>query len=113
MKRSEKVALAAAALVALGVGSCRVLLPERFAVNAPIGSMLFGLTRDLPPQPELQRRLTLPEGFSISVYADAIPATARAIRFTRAGDLLVSTPRSGKVVSLSGFFLSNTARAIV
>ena len=35
----KKVALAAAVLVALGVGSCRVLLPERFAVNAPVASM--------------------------------------------------------------------------
>ena len=90
--------IAAAIVAAIGMGSCRMLLPERFAVNAPIAAMLFGLTGDLPSPVELHDRLTLPDGFSISVYADSIPATARGIRFTSAGDLLVSTPRSGGIV---------------
>ncbi len=96
----KRVSIAVAVVVAVGLGSCRLLLPERFAVNAPIGSMLFGFTSELPPESQLQGRLRLPEGFSISVYADGIPPTARAIRVTSAGDLLVSTPRSGGIVLL-------------
>ena len=96
----NRVSIGVAVLVVLGVGSCRLLLPERFAVNAPIASMLFGLTSELPPEAQIRGRLRLPEGFSISVYADGIPPTARAIRFTSAGDLLVSTPRSGGIVLL-------------
>jgi glucose/arabinose dehydrogenase len=94
----KKGVIAAVVVAILGIGSCRVLLPERFAVNAPMTAMLFGLTAKLPPPVELRERLTVPDGFSISVYADSIPATARALRFTSSGDLLVSTPRSGGIV---------------
>ena len=90
------VAMAFAALVL----SCQYLLPERFAVNAPIGRMLFGWAAEMPAAAEIRDRLHVPPGFSIGVYAEGIQASARFLRFTEAGDLLVSTPRSGGVLLL-------------
>ena len=78
------VALALAALAL----SCKYLLPERFAVNAPIGGMLFGWASETPAAAEIRDRLQVPPGFSISVYAEGIQANARFLRFTQAGDLL-------------------------
>jgi glucose/arabinose dehydrogenase len=76
------------------------LLPERFAVNAPISQMLFGTGGETPAGSELDR-MRVPEGFSIGVWAEDIQPTARFLRFTEAGDLLVTTPRSGAVVLLA------------
>jgi glucose/arabinose dehydrogenase len=87
----------ASALVIGGV-SCG-LLPERFAVNAPISHMLFGRGGETPGDGELVR-MKVPDGFSIGVWAEGIQPTARFLRFSEAGDLLVSTPRSGAVVLL-------------
>jgi glucose/arabinose dehydrogenase len=75
------------------------VLPERFAVNAPIAQMLFGGAGETP-EPDDVERMQVPPGFAIGVYAEGIPATARFLRFSDAGDLLVSTPRSGAVVLL-------------
>ncbi|RIL05458.1 MAG: oxidoreductase [Proteobacteria bacterium] len=85
---------AAATLAACGLGA--KLLPERFAVNAPLAQLLFGRGVEVAPEDELQRILRVRDGFSIGVYADGLP-NARFLRFTDAGDLLVSTPRSGRV----------------
>jgi hypothetical protein len=83
----------------LALGCCRIgmrLLPERFAVNAPIGQLLLGRGIDAASEPELRQALVVPDGFVVSLYAAGIP-NARMLRFTQAGDLLVSTPRSGRV----------------
>jgi len=75
------------------------LLPERFAFNAPMAHLLWGRGID-PPAPETIRgRLRAPEGMAVALYADDLPF-ARMLRFTSAGDLLVSLPRSGKIVLL-------------
>lgn len=84
------------------VAGCRLLLahlPERYAVNAPLGHMLFGRGSDPPPAAELRERLRVPNGFAITLYAQGIP-NARFLRFTPGGDLLVSSPRSGQVLLL-------------
>ena len=44
-----------------------------------------------------QQRYSLPDGFSLEVYADDIPR-ARFLRFTAGGDLLVSRPHSGDIM---------------
>jgi len=75
-------------------GAC-ALLPERFAVNAPLGHLLFGRGIDPPPVEALQSRVRLPPGFSIDVYARNLPA--RFLRFGSRGDLLVSAPADGAV----------------
>jgi glucose/arabinose dehydrogenase len=85
-------------LAVLGAGACS-LLPERFAVNAPVRQLLFGSTVDAAPIDSLQRRISLPDGYSIGVFARGI--RARMLLFTEAGDLLVSAPRDGQVWLLS------------
>ncbi len=92
-----RLAAALLLLVALAVGACQWLLPERFAVNAPIRQLLFGSGRDAPPASAVSELFSVPDGFAIELWADGIP-NARFLRFTPAGDLLVSTPRSGGVV---------------
>ena len=95
----RRIAIGLAVVAAFAV-SCRYLLPERFAVNAPIGQMLFGFAGEAPEASQIQERMRVPPGFSIGVYAEGIQPTARFLRFTEAGDLLVTTPRSGGVVLL-------------
>ena len=88
-------ALAVAALVVIAaIGACRAFLPERFAVNAPLVGTLLGAAP--PAKSELERRLKLPNGFAVALFADGI-SNARFLRFTPAGDLLVSSPREGTV----------------
>ncbi len=96
----KRIAIGTAVVFGILVLSCQYLLPERFAVNAPIGQMLFGWGGGLPEEGELRDRMRVPPGFSIGIYAEGIPATARFLRFTDTGDLLVSTPRSSGVVLL-------------
>jgi glucose/arabinose dehydrogenase len=84
---------------ALFPGACR-LLPERYAVNVPAGNGLFGRSYGAPPESVFGSRIRVPEGLSIGVYAEGLP-WARVLRFTPAGDLLVSLPRSGRVMLLS------------
>ena len=76
--------------------ACQWLLPERFAVNAPIAHLLFQRGVDAPPAATVAERLRVPEGFSIGQFATGLP-NARFLRPTAAGDLLVSMPRTGSV----------------
>lgn len=70
-----------------------VVVTRWFVVNLPIAS------HGSPDVQILSERLRLPEGFRLSVYASDLP-NARSLRFTEAGDLLVSLPRSGRIVLL-------------
>lgn len=85
-------------LTAVGIVGCG-LLPERFAVNAPIANLLFGSLGDTPEAEDLER-MRVPEGFSIGLFAQGLPPTPRFLRFTETGDLLVSAPRTGAVLLL-------------
>jgi len=91
--------LTAAALTALGVGACQMFWPERLAVNTPIRQMLFGRGIEAPPDAILAERLHVPDGFSVGRFAVDVP-NARFLRFTPAGDLLVSQPRRGTILLL-------------
>jgi glucose/arabinose dehydrogenase len=82
-----------------GAGACHYLLPERFAVNAPLGALLFGRGVDPPAPSALQARIRLPRGFSIGIWADGLSG-ARFLRVTPAGDLLLSRSRAGEIVLL-------------
>jgi len=86
-----------AILIVVAFFACRLFLPERFAVNAPIRGMLMGAKP--PEQTAFEKRMKLPPGFEINVFADGI-SNARFLRFTPAGDLLVSSPREGTVFLL-------------
>jgi glucose/arabinose dehydrogenase len=92
-----RVVIAVAACIVAAVFACSKLWPERLAVNAPLVGMFMGA--EPPPQSELEKRLKLPDGFSVGLFADGL-RNARFMRFTSAGDLLVSSPREGKVFLL-------------
>ncbi len=80
-----------------GFAACQ-LLPDGYAVNAPIMNTLFGSTAEPPADAVVEQRIRAAAGFGVEVYA-AVPQ-ARFLRPTPAGDLLVSVPRQGKVVRL-------------
>jgi glucose/arabinose dehydrogenase len=92
-----RVALGGLAVLALSFGACRLLLPERYAVNAPLGHLLFGRGADPPAPDAVGDLLSAPDGFVVELWLAGIP-NARLLRFTAAGDLLVSTPRSGRIL---------------
>jgi glucose/arabinose dehydrogenase len=88
------VAVTIGVLAAAAVGAY-ALLPERYAVNAPLGQLLLG--RGQPAREEAVRsRIHVPEGFEFGIWADGLPG-ARFLRFTETGDLLLSQPRQGRV----------------
>jgi glucose/arabinose dehydrogenase len=79
-----------------GAGACYVLLPERFAVNGPIDQLLLGRGIEPPAASSLDARFRTPTGTRLTQFAVDLP-NARFLRFTRAGGLLVSQPREGRV----------------
>jgi glucose/arabinose dehydrogenase len=94
-----RIMLGGVVVAGFSCAACAWLLPERYAVNAPLAHMLFG-KGSKPPKPELfGSRIRVPDGFSIALYAQ-VPS-ARFLLATPAGDLLVSVPRQGRVVRLA------------
>jgi glucose/arabinose dehydrogenase len=79
--------------VLLGCAGYTWYFPHGLTINFP------GFRGDPLPESELSKRVRLPAGFSITTYAGGI-RNARMLRFTLAGDLLVSSPRTGKVILL-------------
>jgi len=92
-----RIVLGTLVVAALAIGACRLLLPERFAVNAPLGQLLLGRGGEPPPAAAVGDLLSVPAGFAVELWASGLP-NARSLRFTSAGDLLVSAPRSGRVL---------------
>lgn len=75
------------------VGACAIafgVLRSRVTVNTPLP--IDALKPDKLETSALRERIELPEGFAIDYYVRELPS-ARALRFTPAGDLLVSTDR--------------------
>ncbi len=80
-------------------------LPAYLYVTGAIGTssiamalnVMMGKGVDTPSESLLNQRFKLPEGFSLSLYAGDLPK-ARFIRFTEAGDLLVTRPYAGDVL---------------
>jgi len=91
----RKLAVALCVALALGVGACLVL-PERWAVNAPLMQLLFGQGVDAPEASVLAARIRTAPGFDLSLFAEGLP-NARFLRVTPSGDLLVSRPRHGSI----------------
>ena len=90
----------AALLATLGaLFACRTILPERYAVNAPLRNLIWGGGIDAAPPETFGRRIHAAEGFAVTLYAHDLDG-ARFLRFTPTGDLLVSQPRSGKITLL-------------
>ena len=99
MRRSVKVLAGTTAVAALGVGASVALWPDRFVVNAPVRHLLFGRGIEAPPEDAVLARLRGPAGARLRRFAEGLPGV-RFLRFTAAGDLLASQPRSGRVVRL-------------
>jgi glucose/arabinose dehydrogenase len=96
--KKKRLLVVAAALVGVA-GACRYLMPEKYAVNAPLGHMLFGRGTSAPDASAVAERLRAPDGFRVSLWASGLP-NARMLRFTPAGDLLVSQPHKGRIALL-------------
>ncbi len=93
MRRPFKflAALALLLMIVLGLARCGYIrLPGGLTVNFP------GFSGAPLPEPELRQRVTVPQGFSINTYARGIE-NARLMKVTPAGDVLVSSPRTGTV----------------
>jgi glucose/arabinose dehydrogenase len=88
---------AVALLAGVSVAAFWLLLPERFAVNAPIRHLLWGTPGEAPSN-EAVARLRAAAGLAVGIYARV--DNARWLRPTPAGDLLVSVPREGRIVLL-------------
>ena len=84
-------------LVAAGLMACSLLLPERYAVNAPMIHMMSGwFGADAPEQDLFGARIRVPAGFEVGVFATEVPGV-RFLRPLPGGGLLATTPRAGKV----------------
>lgn len=103
MKRTLKilifVAVAGIAALAIAVATRSYWLPERFAINVPLGSIV-GTAPDLP-RSGVVPSLRLPAGFTLTEFATGL-ANARFLRVTDEGDVVVSQPREGRVTLLAG-----------
>jgi len=73
----------------------KLLWPERYVVNTPLRQALLGKGIE-PLAQEVLGRLRAPDGLAITRYASGLE-NARFLRFSAAGDLLVSQPRLGLV----------------
>jgi glucose/arabinose dehydrogenase len=104
-------------LVAAGLMACSLLLPERYAVNAPMIHMMSGwFGADAPDQDMFGARIRVPAGFAIGVFATEVPGV-RFLRPLPGGGLLATTPRAGKVWLLApdrdGDGRSDSARVLL
>jgi glucose/arabinose dehydrogenase len=99
VKRAMKVVVGGTLMAAAAAGIGLLLLPDRFAVNAPLPSLLSGLGVAAATPDAALARLVAPEGWRVGLFAADLP-NARFLRFTPGGDLLVSRPRAGRVVLL-------------
>lgn len=70
-----------------------------FGFNAPLLPMLLGYSRGAPSPQDVRQHLELIPGYSLGTFADGLGAV-RFLRVTRAGDLLASQSRAGKVILL-------------
>ena len=89
----------AAIVLALSIGAGTLachLLPERFAVNAPLLHLVWRVP-GAPPDAAAVAGLSAP-GLVVGIYAE-VPS-ARWLRLTPHQDLLVSVPREGRVALL-------------
>jgi glucose/arabinose dehydrogenase len=84
---------------ALAFGACRWVLPERFAVNAPLLSTIFGGGIDAPAAGSVAALFETPPGLGVGLYASGL-RNPRMLRPTPGGHLLVSLSRAGEVVIL-------------
>lgn len=84
-------------LLVISVLGIWLFWPKTWTINAPMMNSLFGWSIEATPEAKLRETLKLPDGYEISIYASGL-GNARIMRWTSAGDLLVSVPRKGEIV---------------
>ena len=89
----RKSLVAVGILSLLGIGAC-LGLP---VVKGPILAFMTGRGIDAPSEETLRNRYQAAAGYTVELFADGI-LTARFMRFSPGGALLVSQPRQGKVL---------------
>jgi glucose/arabinose dehydrogenase len=89
-----RIGLALLALIVITVGTRRYWLPEKFAINVPIASLVG--PAPVSSADAVIAALRLPKGFTVTRFA-AEMTNARFLRVTRRGDVAVSQPREGRV----------------
>jgi glucose/arabinose dehydrogenase len=92
----RKILIGLLVLILAGAGGAYFLWPKTWTVNAPVMNSLLGWGIDAAPETKLREQLKLPEGYRINRYAIGL-GQARIMRWTSAGDLLVSIPRKGEI----------------
>ncbi len=95
----RRILIGSTLLLGLAIGACTTMLPERFAVNAPMWSQMFGGGIDAPPAEAVDSTFRTLPGLGVGLYASGL-RNPRMLRPTDAGHLLVSLPRHGQVVLL-------------
>jgi glucose/arabinose dehydrogenase len=86
-------------LAALGVAVAGGRVVWREGLVAASGPVLHALTGGKGTSGALDERLVGPRGARLTLFAEGV-TNARFLRFTAAGDLLVSQPREGRVLLL-------------
>ena len=106
MKRLVKWAVAAAGMAIAVVVLVVIYVGATVSVNAPWRSMLQQATilpawldRSPITADQVDRQLVTVEGYGVSLFASGV-SDARVLRVTSRGDVLVSTPRDGRIVLL-------------
>jgi len=98
----RKLVIALVVVVALPVIALAGLLASGTIALSSVGMILnvmFGLRGPDASEETVQARYRVPEGFTMELYTADVPR-ARFLRFTPAGDLLVSRPHHGDIVLL-------------
>ena len=94
----RRLAVWGVASVVLAAAALCSSWPERYAVNTPLRQALLG-QGITPAVDAVLARLRAPAGFTVTRFAAGLES-ARFLRFTASGDLLVSQPRLGRVTLL-------------
>jgi glucose/arabinose dehydrogenase len=89
-----RIGLALFALILVGFGTRRYWLPERYAINVPLASVVG--PAPVASADEVIAALRLPRDFTLTRFASDLN-NARLLRLTRRGDVVVSQPREGRV----------------
>jgi glucose/arabinose dehydrogenase len=93
----KKKALLFLLFLAVVLTGCEWLLPEGMAIKGPIFNSMFGRGIEAPAPEVVESRISAAEGFSVGLWAEEIPG-GRFMRFSPAGSLLISQPRTGRIL---------------
>ncbi len=92
------------AIVVLGIAlalACRLLLPDGLVVKGPVLNSITGRSIEAPKPEVVEHRFAVAPGFRVELFAEGVQ-NARLLRFSPGGSLIVSQPRLGRLLKLSG-----------